>query len=391
MAQGYPAIAGEYFAARLGAFYFAHFTVLGIQMPFLPVWLAAKGLDANAIGIVLAAPLVMRAITLPLATGVADRFDALRGTLMATAVAAAFGYLAVAFADGFWAILLTVGIASALFNSIFALSDAYALKGLAVRPQAYGPIRLWGSAAFIAGSVAAGLIAKQMPPVHFIWLVVAACLPMVLGALALPRLAPAPARGPETAGYRFLLTPAFLLVTASTSLIQSSHAVFYGFSTLAWTAAGLDASVIGGLWALGVVAEIIVFAVSARFPPAFGPTVLLGIGAVGAAIRWTMMALDPPALLLPVAQSLHGISFGATLLGSMMFLARNAPSGRGATAQGYFVLTVGLALAAMMALAGWLYEAVGTRAYGFMAVSAAIGGLLAGAAHRALRAEVTPP
>jgi PPP family 3-phenylpropionic acid transporter len=385
MAHGYPAIAADRFAVRLGAFYFAHFTVLGIQMPFLPVWLSAKGLDANAIGIVLAAPLVLRVVTLPLTTGVADRFDALRGTLMATAVGAAFGYVAVAFSEGFWAILATVGVASALFNTIFALSDAYALKGLSARPQAYGPIRLWGSAAFIAGSVAAGVMAEMVAPIRFIWLVVAACVPMVLMALTLPPVAAPSVRAHAASGYRFLLSPAFLLITAAASLIQSSHAVFYGFSTLAWTAAGLDPRVIGGLWALGVVAEIIVFAVSARFPPAFGPTVLLGIGAAGGVIRWSVMALDPPALLLPLVQCLHGASFGATLLGSVMFLARNAPSGRGATAQGYFVLTVGLALAVMMALSGWLYETIGTRAYAFMALSAAAGGALAGAAHRASR------
>ena len=382
MAHGYPAIAADWFALRLGAFYFAHFTVLGIQMPFLPIWLAAKGLDANAIGIVLAAPFVVRAITLPVLTGAADRWDVLRGTLMVCAVATAFGYVAVAFSHGFWAILITVGLASALFNSIFALADAYALKGLAARPHAYGPIRLWGSAAFIVGSLCAGLVADIVPPLHFIWLVVAASLPMVLVALALPPLAAGPPRAHASSGYRFLLSPGFLLVTAAASLIQASHAVFYGFSTLSWTAAGLDPRVVGGLWALGVVAEIIVFAVSARFPPSFGPTVLLAIGAAGAVIRWTVMALDPPAVLLPVAQCLHGVSFGATLLGSVMFLARNAPSGRGATAQGYFVLTIGLVMAAAMALSGSLYEAMGTRAYAFMALSAAAGGLLAGVAHR---------
>ena len=385
MAQGYPAIAVERFAARLGAFYFTHFTILGIQMPFLPVWLVAKGLDANQIGIVLAAPLVMRAVALPLLTAIADRFEALRGTLMATALAASCGYLVVALADGFWAILITIGIVSALFHSVFALSDAYALKGLAARPQAYGPIRVWGSTAFIVGNVVAGIVANMVAPIHFIWLVVAACLPMAVGALALPPLAPASPRIQRTEGYQFLLSPAFLLVTAAASLIQSSHAVFYGFSTLAWTAAGLDPGIVGGLWAVGVVAEIIVFAISARFPPGFGPTVLLGIGAAGAVIRWTVMALDPPALLLPVVQCLHGVTFGFTLLGSMMFLARNAPSGRGATAQGYFVLTIGLTLAAATALAGWLYEAIGTRAYGFMAISAAVGGLLVVAAHRAMR------
>ena len=31
---------------------------MGIQMPFFPVWLEAKGVDAGMIGIVLAAPIV---------------------------------------------------------------------------------------------------------------------------------------------------------------------------------------------------------------------------------------------------------------------------------------------------------------------------------------------
>jgi MFS transporter, PPP family, 3-phenylpropionic acid transporter len=97
-----PAIAGDGFAVRLSAFYAALFVTLGIQMPFLPVWLAAKGLDANAIGIVLAAPLILRMVTVPLVTGAADRWGALRGVLiMATATATA-GYALLGLTAGFW-------------------------------------------------------------------------------------------------------------------------------------------------------------------------------------------------------------------------------------------------------------------------------------------------
>lgn len=42
-------------AARLSAFYAAIFLVAGIQLPFWPVWLAARGLTAREIGIALAA------------------------------------------------------------------------------------------------------------------------------------------------------------------------------------------------------------------------------------------------------------------------------------------------------------------------------------------------
>jgi len=61
------AATGAAFAWRVAAFYAALFGVLGVQVPFLPVWLAAKGLDAGAIGVVLAVPVVVRMAAIPLA------------------------------------------------------------------------------------------------------------------------------------------------------------------------------------------------------------------------------------------------------------------------------------------------------------------------------------
>lgn len=40
---------------RLGAFYAASFLVVGIQLPFWPVWLSGRGLDAQEIAILFAA------------------------------------------------------------------------------------------------------------------------------------------------------------------------------------------------------------------------------------------------------------------------------------------------------------------------------------------------
>src|SRR5213078_1641342 len=137
----------------------------------------------------------------------------------------------------------------------------------------------------------------------------------------------------------------FLAVAAAASLVQASHAVYYGFSTLEWSARGLDGLVIGALWSLGVVAEIVLFAISGRLPAFLGPAALLGIGAAGGVIRWGVMALNPPAILLPALQCLHGLSFGATHLGSVQFLARAAPEDRAATAQGDFSTIIAVVMA----------------------------------------------
>src|SRR5215813_4881915 len=301
---------GERFSLRLKAFYAALFLTLGVQLPFLPVWLTAKGLDAGAIGIVLAIPAVIRIIAIPVATRMADRRDAVRGVIILAAAAATIGFGALAFAQGAAAIMLVYGLASAAYAPVMMLADTYALRGLAQRGRAYGPVRLWGSAAFIAASFAAA------------------------------------------------------------SLVQASHAVYYGFSTIDWQASGYDGGVIGALWALGVMAEIALFALSARLPSTITPIALLLIGAAGALIRWSVMAVAPPLVALPLLQCLHALSFGATHLGALTLVARMAPPGANATAQGYFAVTHGVTMAGATALAGVLYGRFGSGAYAAMAMLA---------------------
>src|SRR5437588_8057550 len=305
------------FAPRLAAFYAALFVTLGVQLPFLPVWLAAKGLDASAIGIVLAVPMIVRVVAIPMATRAADRRDALRAGVGVAAATAVAGYGALGFAGGMVAILAAYAVASAVYTPVFLLTDAYALRGLAERGRAYGPVRLWGSAAFIAASLGAGALLDVIPARDLIWLIVAA---MGLTAAAACMLAPLSGgssrlTAPHASGKTLLRDPAFLVVVAAASLVQASHALYYGFSVIDWQIAGFDGTAIGALWALGVLAEIVLFALSARLPLA--PTALILIGAAGAVVRWSAMALTPPAAALPALQCLHALSFGATHLGAL--------------------------------------------------------------------------
>src|SRR5204862_213659 len=73
------------------------------------------------------------------------------------------------------------------------LADAYALRGLAHHSRSYGPVRLWGSAAFIAGSLGGGLVLDVIAPRHLIWLIVAALGLTAVAACTLAPLADRPA------------------------------------------------------------------------------------------------------------------------------------------------------------------------------------------------------
>jgi PPP family 3-phenylpropionic acid transporter len=376
------------FSTRLAALYIALFIFSGIQLPFFPLWLKAKGLDAQAIGLLLALPMVARVLVVPLIARLADVRDGLRLLLAACACATVAGYGLLGMAQGAASIFVVFAIASAAYTPVMPLTDAYALRGLATLGRAYGPVRLWGSAAFIAGSFAAGRAADLLPDRDLIWLIAAAYAGVAAATLSLAPLPPSPAIAAESKPRQDLLRdPFYLAVLAAASLIQASHAVYYSFSTVAWSAIGLDGTAIAALWALGVVAEIALFAISGRLPPRVTPMALLIAGAAGSVLRWGAMALDPPISVLPWLQLLHALSFAATHLGTLGLITRRVPAAQGATAQGYLAIALGLAMAAATSVSGLLFAAFGSRAYAAMALSAVAGGACALIAQRLSRRE----
>jgi PPP family 3-phenylpropionic acid transporter len=271
---------------------------------------------------------------------------------------------------------------------VLPLTDAFGLKGLAARGRAYGPVRLWGSVAFIAANLTGGVLLDILAPSQLIWVIFAGNCALAAAALLLVRAPGGEAPAPMTPkGHSHLRQPAFLAVAAAGSLIQASHAVYYGFSTLDWTAKGFDGLTIGALWALGVAAEIVLFAYAGRLPRRIGPVTLIAIGAAGGIVRWTLMVFDPPLALLGPLQLLHALSFGTTHLGTMMYLSQNAPEQSRAAAQGDIATANSLMMAAASALAGVLYGASGSLAYATMVALAAAGGGCAFLAARFMRAR----
>jgi PPP family 3-phenylpropionic acid transporter len=169
----------------------------------------------------------------------------------------------------------------------------------------------------------------------------------------------------------------FVLVVSAFALIQASHAVYYGFSTLDWATKGLSDTTIGVLWGIGVIAEVALFASSGFVTRFISPIGLILFGAAGGILRWTIMAFDPPFALLPVLQCLHALTFCATHIGGMQFIAHVVTPGRGAAAQGDLSAATSLVNAFAMGSSGILFSAYGDLAYAAMVLPAAAGGVVA--------------
>src|SRR5882672_6926591 len=161
------------FAIRLALFYGTMFGMVGTHLPFFTVWLKAVGIDAFWIGIITAVPPVTRFTVLPFVTAFAEKRHALRGAIVVTAFATALGFSILGTQHLPILVLLAYAVTCCLWTPVVPLTDAYALRGVARYGLNYGPLRLWGSAAFVAGALAGGLLVDIIAAQHLIWVIAA--------------------------------------------------------------------------------------------------------------------------------------------------------------------------------------------------------------------------
>ncbi len=377
-----PPDLGRSFAWRLGFLYAALFLVVGCYLPYVPVWLHWRSLDAGEIAVLLAAPLFTRILFAPLISFAADLIGGRRTFVIALAWGALFSFLLLWAASGFWQMLLASVLLAINWTTIMPLVETIAAGGIRTGALDYGRVRLWGSLSFIAASLGSGIIIGRVGPAVVLPLLVAGTLLLVLGAHLLPRelggrgqVAPNVLRGLKLAdAFSLVRAPLFLLFLLATSLIQGSHALYYSFGTLNWRAQGIPDGLIGVLWSVGVIAEVALFAVSGRVIAYCGTARLLMLAGLVATLRWGVMAVDPPLWIIGALQTLHAMSFGAAHLAAIHFLTHAVPENRAATAQGiYAAVVAGLGLGAATLASGPLYSAFAGAAYGAMAALALLG------------------
>jgi MFS transporter, PPP family, 3-phenylpropionic acid transporter len=363
------------FARRLGLFYGAVFVLSGTHLPFFPVWLRAIGLDASWIGIIIAVPALTRFTVLPLITATAERRQALRGAMRLSTFATAIGFALLGIQHLPVLVFLVYVAICCLWTPLVPLTDAYALRGVLQYGLDYGRLRLWGSAAFIVGTLLCGGLVDLVAPAQLIWIIVSVGVLGAVAGLLLRPLEGSPRAAVNVQNGRGLLRdPSFLCIILSAALVQGSHAAFYTFSAIDWRAQGFGGLTVALFWTLGVLAEIVVFALSPRFT--FAPASMVMIGAVAAALRWLLTAQEPHAAGLVAVQLSHGFTFALTLVGTMGLLVRYVPAHMTARGQGYYAAATGIVGSAASVLSGPVYAHYGQGVYYLMALMAVCGGAL---------------
>jgi MFS transporter, PPP family, 3-phenylpropionic acid transporter len=377
-------------AWRLGFLYAVLFLIIGCYLPYLPVWLEWRGFTPDQIAFLLATPLFGRIIIAPSISFVADLLGDRRFVLILSAWASLIAYGALWVSSGFWQMFFAMVLVALASTTLMPLTETIAITGIRRARLDYGKVRLWGSLSFIAASLGVGVVIQQVGAGLVVPLLMGATALMIFGTYFIPAdLAVAQRARPVSAGppprrLRFsdatalMRAPLFLLFLVATSLVHGSHAMLYAFGSLHWRAQGFSGGTIGALWSIGVIAEVMLFAVSSRIVGRIGSTRLLVLAGFMTALRWSLMAFDPPLWATAILQTLHAMSFGAAHLAAIHFLTHAVPEDRSATAQGLFSAVVaGLVMGTATLLCGPLYAGLGGEAYAVMAAMAGLGTLAA--------------
>ena len=365
-------------ALRLAFFYGAIFGSVGIFLPYWPIWLESRGLSTVEIGLIIGASFWPRIVTSLIVPNLADRFGRRRLAMTLTTALTLIGLLAFALVSNFWMFMLLSLLTGATWSCILPLAEAISLDSTAKAGLDYGRVRLWGSITFILMSIFGGFALERAgAPIIFILLIAATALTLA-ACFFMPDSAGTPSSAKSTnLGRLFWRHDLWLLVMAS-SMIQASHMLLYNFGSIHWRAAGHGETTIGWLWAEGVIAEVLLFAVSGRLIKRFPLAQLLIIAGVLTAARWVLNGLSASLPLLILTQAMHAASFGLTMLATLHYLRETTPTELQASAQGFYVA---LGLAPLSGLisptSGWLYGAVAGQAFFVMALMAAAGTTLA--------------
>ncbi|MDH3668135.1 MAG: MFS transporter [Paracoccaceae bacterium] len=322
------------------AWYGALFFAFGAHLPYWPVWLADWGLSEAEIATYLGLALIVRVIGSVTLPALADRFAARRIVIAAMALLAAMAFIAHLAIESRSVLLLATLFTAVAASPMIPLGEALGVRAATRHGFAYAHARAAGSLAFLAMNLGLGALISIAGPGVVVWAVAL----NFLGVAALGLVHPGGGAPPgmldqsrlrEAVG--LLGKPVFLTFALAASIGQASHAVYYVYATLNWTAQGIDPAVIGALWAVGVAAEILLMLGPGRHLVArLGPARALGLAGLAGIMRWAVMSLEPGLAALWPVQALHAFTFGLAHLGAMAFVAAAIPPRLQASAQGIY-------------------------------------------------------
>lgn len=312
---------------RLSGFYFCYFALLGGVAPFLSLYFHHLGFSAARIGELVAIPMLMRCLAPNLWGWLGDRSGQRLLIVRLGALLTALTFSAILWRQDYLWLAVIMALHSFFWHAVLPQFETITLGHLGAQCARYSQIRLWGSVGFIVTVVVLGLLLDRYSPDIYPQVMLAIMLGIFCCSLLVPPAplaASRPGLAPSAGFLDQLRRPGVPVFFFCVALMQLSHGPYYTFLTLHLEALGYGRGLIGAMWALGVVAEIILFMLMSRLLQRFSLKQLLIASFLLAAVRWLLLGLQADNLAwLTLAQLMHAATFGCFHVVAVHFVQRS--------------------------------------------------------------------
>ena len=346
---------------RLSGFYFFYFASLGALIPYWGLYLDSLGFNAGDIGSLMAIIMATKIISPNIWGWLADHTGRRMAIVRLGSLAAVISFIGIFFTEQFWWLALVMLCFSFFWNAALPQFEATTFNYLRAETHRYSSIRLWGSIGFILAVWGLGDVFNKLGVGYLPSVLLILFSGIWLSSLLVPEEATGHLPLDHEPLRKVLMHPAVAGLLVSCFLMQLSHGAYYTFYSIYMKEFGYSLWLIGAMWAIGVIAEVLVFLGMHRLVPLFGLKPLLISSLLLASLRWILIGLFPQHVYIMVfAQCLHAASFGiyhATAIQLIHTYFKGRHQGKGQAL--YSSLSFGAGGAVGSFLSGYAWESMG--------------------------------
>lgn len=297
---------------RLSAYYFFYFAFVGAFSPYFTLYLQALSFSATDIAILMSLMQVMRVLAPNVWGWLAERLGMRLQIVRVSALASLAGFSVFFFTEDFLGVFVAMALMSFFWSAALPLVESVTFIHLGAQGHRYGRIRLWGSVGFIVAVLGLGYLLDQFAIGVVLWFTVLMLVGILGCALIVPDAKSGAVQRIGASLGETLRRPEVRALFGACFLMSAAHGAFYVFYSILLVEHGYEKSMVGLLWALGVVAEIGVFLVMPVLMRRFSLRAILLAAFACAIVRFATIGWGVGSLsLLVFAQLLHGATFGA--------------------------------------------------------------------------------
>lgn len=295
---------------KLSGFYFFYFASLGVLIPYWSLYLKSLGFNSLTIDSLIAILPATKLFAPYICGWLADMIRRPMLIIRVSSVFAVLSFSLVFVSQQLWWLCIAMLLFSFFWNAMLPQFEAITLNHLGDDSHHYSMIRMWGSLGFIVIVVLMGELLQHYETSLVPLVVLLMFCGISLSSFNVPEKLNVP-HAHYAPIWDVIRQPKVIAFLAVSFLMLCSHGPYYTFYTIYLQEHAYDSHVIGVLWAVGVLAEVIIFLLVPRLLPVFGARKLLIVTLLITTMRWLIIGYFVSDLsMLFLAQLFHAFSFG---------------------------------------------------------------------------------